>query len=151
MLEDGDGGERIVPIIAAGGQDGRSNVALSAVFLRVRACARPRARLLPARRCPPARLPTRAPALQRARLPARPRLCLRVRPPPRARPAAVCPPARPRFHLRLPPAAPTDHPSSRGCRWHRINCVYGAASAAQSPEVQPHSKWKLGAADNAEN
>ena len=47
MLENGDGGERIVPIIAACGPDGRSKVALSAVCLRVRACARPRARLLP--------------------------------------------------------------------------------------------------------
>ncbi len=38
------------PAGAAGGPDGRSNVALSgsAVRLRVRACARPRARLLPA-------------------------------------------------------------------------------------------------------
>jgi hypothetical protein len=35
MLEDGDGGERIVPIIAAGWPDGRSNVELSAVCLRV--------------------------------------------------------------------------------------------------------------------
>jgi hypothetical protein len=55
---------------------------------------------------------------------------------------------------RQPPQLTTPRPGDRtrrGCCWHRINCVYGAASAAPSPEVQPRSKWKPAAADNAEN
>ncbi len=49
---------------------------------------------------------------------------------------------------RQPPQLTTPRPGDRtwrGCCRHRINCVYGAASAAQSPEVQPRSKWKPGA------
>ncbi len=55
---------------------------------------------------------------------------------------------------RQPPQLTTPRPGDRtrrGSCWYRINCVYGAASAAPSPEVQPGSKWKPGAADNSEN
>ncbi len=67
MLEDGNGGERIVPIIAAGGQDGRSNVALAA-------CETPACLEMPARppACPRSRPPAGASARASALTPPSP-------------------------------------------------------------------------------
>jgi hypothetical protein len=142
MLEDGDGGERIVPIIAACGPDGRSNVSLSAVCLRVRdpyllGDARPPA-------CPPALPPSSGCVCPRVSAyasesgrPLAPALQRSVRPRARASTSGC----------RQAPQLTTPRPGDRtrrGCCWHRINCVYGAASAAPSPEVQPAANGSQG-------